>query len=94
MNAQDLKALGEALRRIRKEKGFRLKDLEDHRISFATISSIERGVPTVKPQNRIYYCQKLGFDIADIPSLINKERGNRSQIENLLFLIETCINLD
>ncbi|MBH8603852.1 MULTISPECIES: tetratricopeptide repeat protein [unclassified Thermoactinomyces] len=94
MNAQDLKALGEALRRIRKEKGFRLKDLEDHRISFATISSIERGVPTVKPQNRIYYCQKLGFDIEDLPSLINKERENRSQIENLLFLIETCINLD
>lgn len=94
MNVNDLKTLGEALRKIRKEKGLRLKDLEDEHISFATISSIERGIPTVKPQNREYYCKKLGFNIEDIPQLIHREQREHKQLENLLFLIETCINLD
>ena len=94
MNELDLKVLGEALRKVRKKRGLRLKDLEDEQISFATISSIERGVPTVKPQNRLYYCQKLGFDASQIPSLIRQENDERNQIENLLFLIETCIRLD
>lgn len=94
MNELDLKVLGEALRKVRKKRGLRLIDLEDEQISFATISSIERGVPTVKPQNRIYYCQKLGFDVSQIPSLIHQENDERNKIENLLFLIETGIRLD
>ncbi|MBA4601683.1 helix-turn-helix domain-containing protein [Thermoactinomyces mirandus] len=94
MNKDDLKAFGEALRKIRKKRGLRLKDLEDEHISFATISSIERGVPTVKPQNRLYYCQKLGYDVSQIPELIHRENETNNQIKILLFLIETCINLD
>jgi tetratricopeptide (TPR) repeat protein len=94
LNELDLKVLGEALRKVRKKRGLRLVDLEDDQISFATISSIERGVPTVKPQNRLYYCQKLGFDVSQLPSLIHQENGERNKTENLLFLIETCIRLD
>ncbi|MGA8943336.1 MAG: helix-turn-helix transcriptional regulator [Thermoactinomyces sp.] len=94
MNKDDLKAFGEALRKIRKKRGLRLKDLEDEHISFATISSIERGVPTVKPQNRLYYCQKLGYDVSRIPELIRQENETHNQLKVLLFLIETCINLD
>ncbi len=94
LNELDLKVLGEALRKVRKKRGLRLVDLEDDQISFATISSIERGVPTVKPQNRLYYCQKLGFDVSQLPSLIRQENGERNKTENLLFLIETCIRLD
>lgn len=94
MNKDDLKAFGEALRKIRKKRGLRLKDLEDEHISFATISSIERGIPTVKPQNRLYYCQKLGYNVSQIPELIDQENETHNQIKVLLFLIETCINLD
>jgi tetratricopeptide (TPR) repeat protein len=90
---EDLKVLGEALRRIRQEKGLRLRDLQDENISIATLSCIERGVATVKQRNRDYYLKLLGLDPGDVPRLIGKEQESQKDLVKDLLLMEKKINL-
>ncbi|PTX48721.1 anaphase-promoting complex subunit 5 [Melghirimyces profundicolus] len=81
----DIHELGELVRRIRKEKGFRLEDLADDKISPATISNIERGVPHVSPQKAMYLLEKLKIEPEEIPKLI---LGEKEKLEKDHFYIQ------
>lgn len=89
----DYVELGNALRRVRQDKGLRIKDLQDENISISTISNIERGIESVKDEVREYYCRKLGIDPSMIPELIRGEQEQRKKIENQLMLVESRIDL-
>ena len=61
MNSLELHEIGEIIRRVRKKRGFQLEDLADEKISPATISNIERGVPHVSYQRAMYLLEKLNL---------------------------------
>ncbi|PMB09586.1 hypothetical protein CEN49_06275, partial [Fischerella thermalis CCMEE 5273] len=78
MNSTEIQELGAIIRKIRKEKGWRLEDLADESISPATISNIERGVASVKHDKVHYLLQKMNIDYQDLPhGLAAKEREFR-----------------
>ncbi|WP_141201699.1 helix-turn-helix domain-containing protein [Paludifilum halophilum] len=69
------------IRKVRKEKGWRLEDLADEQISIATISNIERGFAHVKPEKTHYLIQKLKIDPARLPRLMMKEQQDLKELE-------------
>ncbi|MFC4075990.1 tetratricopeptide repeat protein [Salinithrix halophila] len=81
MSAIKINEIGEVIRKIRKEKGFRLEDLADENISPATISNIERGVPHVNTNKIQYLLDKLGVNLMDIPSKMEEEANKMKDVE-------------
>ncbi len=55
MSPFTINGLGEVIRKIRKQRGLRLNDLNDENISQATISNIERGLPPHIHTNKVQY---------------------------------------
>jgi transcriptional regulator with XRE-family HTH domain len=90
MNSTEIQELGAIIRKIRKEKGWRLEDLADENISPATISNIERGVASVKHDKVHYLLQKMNIDYQDLPHrLAAKEREFRElefQLDHMDYL--------
>ncbi|QKG83307.1 helix-turn-helix transcriptional regulator [Kroppenstedtia pulmonis] len=88
MSHLDVNEIGEIIRKIRKEQGFRLEDLSDDNISPATISNIERGVPHVKQDKIRYLLNKLNIDPDQLPYLILQEQQELQDLEFALFSAE------
>ena len=85
----EIQDIGKIIRDVRKEKGFRLEDLADEKISPATISNIERGVPHVIPEKREYLLGKLGLNLNDLSDLLLRNKENIEELDFNLFTIET-----
>lgn len=81
MNVLDIKEIGTFIRKKRKEQGLRLEDLADERISTATISNIERGVPHVNKEKVIYLLKKMHLNIHEVPALILKDSEKMERME-------------
>ncbi|PTX59582.1 tetratricopeptide repeat protein [Melghirimyces profundicolus] len=88
MQSVDIHDLGKVIRKVRKEKGLRLEDLADDKISPATISNIERGVPHVRSDRAIYLLNKLGIAPEEIPELLIGEQESLKSLEQQLQLAE------
>lgn len=84
----DFIQLGEILRKLRKEKKLRLEDLEDEFISTATVSNIERGTAKVSMEKIEYLCKKLGYDLAELPKLYEKDQDEEDELKCELLAIE------
>ncbi|MFC4075208.1 helix-turn-helix domain-containing protein [Salinithrix halophila] len=80
--------MGSVIRKVRKERGLRLEDLADDNISPATISNLERGVPTVNPKKAIYLLNKLGIDVDQVPELLMEEKKRLKDMEFLIQLVQ------
>lgn len=87
MSTLDINELGEVIRRVRKERGLRLNDLADEHISQATISNIERGVPHVHAEKRLYLLRKLNIE-DKLPELLLGEQKALQDTKLQLFMIE------
>lgn len=87
MNSLELHEIGEIIRRARKKRGLRLEDLADEKISPATISNIERGVPHVSYQRAMYLLEKLNLEMKDLPKLI---MGEKRKFEEDLFYLKSA----
>lgn len=85
-----LAKLGQLLRKMRKEKGWRLEDVADQEISPATISNIERGLPNVSMDKIVYLAKKLGHTI---PELLKQDREAEENTRLKLRSIENEIDL-
>ena len=70
----DREKLGKILRKIRKDKGLRIEDcVIPRKLSQPTISNIEMGVRSVTLNKIKIYCDVLGFDLKDAPTLTGEE---------------------
>ncbi|OYD06251.1 helix-turn-helix domain-containing protein [Paludifilum halophilum] len=87
MSIPHLHAIGEIIRKVRKEKGFRLEDVADENISPATISNIERGIPHVNPEKVRYLLDKLGLEMSEIPARLAEES---KRLKNLEFQLDSA----
>ncbi|PMB08368.1 hypothetical protein CEN49_10105 [Fischerella thermalis CCMEE 5273] len=73
--------IGQAIRRVRKERNLRLEDLADENISVATISNIERGVSHVKFDKVDYLLKKLNIGIENLPEILMNEQREMREIK-------------
>jgi transcriptional regulator with XRE-family HTH domain len=74
--------IGQAIRRVRKDRNLRLEDLADDNISVATISNIERGVAHVKFDKVRYLLDKLNLEIKDLPDIL---MDNEQELREIRF---------
>ncbi|MCH5584747.1 helix-turn-helix transcriptional regulator [Shimazuella sp. AN120528] len=72
---------------MRKEKGLRLKDLEDYHISSGSISNLERGEVKTRDGTFEYLLKKLGLTQESLKKRVEKEK---EEIEELQFTFE-CV---
>ncbi|WP_175482266.1 tetratricopeptide repeat protein [Thermoflavimicrobium dichotomicum] len=85
--------IGQLLRRRRKSLGLRLEDLADESISAATISKIERGIPSVSQEMFDCYLSKLG--ISDLQELVDvqvDQETKEEEIKTKLFMIKSLLD--
>lgn len=73
--------IGQAIRRVRKDRNLRLEDLADDNISVATISNIERGVSHVKFDKVRYLLNKLNLEIKDLPDILMDNEQELREIQ-------------
>ncbi|SMO71189.1 tetratricopeptide repeat protein [Melghirimyces algeriensis] len=90
----EIHEIGEVIRKVRKERGFRLEDLADDNISPATISNIERGVPHVNMDKTKYLLKKLDLDLDNLPNLMVNEQQELEETKFELFKIETLLGIN
>ncbi|WP_169713733.1 tetratricopeptide repeat protein [Paludifilum halophilum] len=88
MNQPEIHNMGGIIRRVRKERGWRLEDVADENISPATISNIERGVPHVNPNKTNYLLKKLGIGTDRLPELIMSEKRELQNLDFQFLMIE------
>ncbi|MFC4077041.1 tetratricopeptide repeat protein [Salinithrix halophila] len=89
MNQLNIHEIGEIIRKIRKERGFRLEDLADVNISPATISNIERGVAHVKQDKLIYLLEKLDISMDMLPQILQREQQEQKDLKFRLTAAES-----
>lgn len=89
----NLLEVGEIIRKIRKDKGYRLEDVADEKISSATISNIERGIPHVHRDKIQYVMEKLGIHAETIPELLEDEQSQHHQTEERLQTLEVLFRI-
>lgn len=75
------------LRKVRKEEKLRQIDLADSKVSYGTISNIERGIGHVDEQTIYRYLSKLGLTKKMLKQLVSKEL---ERIDNLTFFLESA----
>ncbi|PTM56834.1 tetratricopeptide repeat protein [Desmospora activa] len=75
MKTYQLHDIGEIIRKVRKQRGFRLEDLADDNISVATISNIERNVPHVSTDKVLYLLEKLNLSLDSLPRFMLEKKG-------------------
>ncbi|MBA4494173.1 tetratricopeptide repeat protein [Paenactinomyces guangxiensis] len=73
------------IRRVRKEKNLRQEDLSDNKMSYGTISNIERGVNNVDESIVLRYLAKLMLTQKKLKALVTEEQ---ERIESLAFQLE------
>ncbi|WP_302104683.1 helix-turn-helix domain-containing protein [Polycladomyces zharkentensis] len=89
----DLIKIGEVIRKVRKSRGLRLEDLADQKISSATVSNIERGVPHVGSEKVMYLLDKLGITLDQIPEILEEENEKLEELLNQLMAVESKLNI-
>lgn len=89
----DLTAIGELLRKKRKEMRKRMEDFADGEISTATISNIERGLPIVNHNKIHYYAEKLGIKLDDFPTFYKQNSKTEEKFDSILVSIQSSIDL-
>ncbi|SDX57730.1 Helix-turn-helix [Marininema mesophilum] len=92
MHSFDIHRIGEVIRKARKENGFRIEDLADEKISVATISNIERGVPHVRIEKIMYLLNKLGMDASDLPKMLEDHKDMLQELKVELVALEGLID--
>src|SRR5690606_6580641 len=85
--------MGEIIRKVRKQKGYRLEDLADGNVSPATISNIERGVPPINQTEALYLLDKLGIPTEQIPHLLLDEQQQLVKLERTLLVLESKLEV-
>jgi tetratricopeptide (TPR) repeat protein len=93
VNPLEMNVVGKWIRAKRKECGLRLEDLADERISTATVSNIERGVPHVNQEKVIYLMEKLDLDMRNLPQMMEKQHKRMESIHLKFIGIEMMIQL-
>lgn len=91
MSTVDLISVGNILRNKRKEIRKRLEDYADDKISTATLSNIERGLPNVHIDKIRYYAEKLGVTLEEVPSLIEEKEAQERRIKSKLQSIHSVV---
>lgn len=82
------------IRKVRDEKGLRLKDLGDGKASVTTISNIERGTNQHTTEMITYLLEKLGIhSLEELSDMLEHERNYLSVIQFKLQSIETLVKL-
>ncbi|PTM56948.1 helix-turn-helix domain-containing protein [Desmospora activa] len=94
MKTVELHEIGEIIRKVRKQRGFRLEDLADDNISPATISNIERGVPHVSMNKALYLLEKLNIETHQVPYLLMEEENEIKSHQLDMDMIETLFKLN
>lgn len=94
MKTLEIQEIGEIIRKVRKQRGFRLEDLADENISPATISNIERGVPHVSVNKALYLLEKLNIETHQVPYLLMEEENEIKNLQLEMETIETLWKLD
>ncbi|MDN4593135.1 helix-turn-helix domain-containing protein [Polycladomyces subterraneus] len=89
----DLIQIGEVIRKVRKSRGLRLEDLADQKISPATVSNIERGVPHVGSEKVLYLLDKLGISLQQIPEILEEENEKLEELLTQLMAVESKLNI-
>lgn len=89
----DLIQIGEVIRKVRKRRGLRLEDLADQKISPATVSNIERGVPHVGSEKVMYLLDKLKISLDQIPEILEEENEKMEELLAQLMAVESQLNI-
>lgn len=85
--------LGKFIRKKRKDQGLRLEDLADERISTATISNIERGVPHVNREKIIYLMDKLKLDVNEVSQMLLEDSERMESMQLKFTAVDTLLSL-
>jgi len=90
----DREKIAKLFKRVRNELGAKLEDLADQHISTATISNIERAVPTVTVEKITYLARKLGLDLESLPTVGEDQSLDAETIELELLSIEQLVHIN
>lgn len=80
------------IKKVRKSKGLRQKDIEDFNLSSATISNIERGEVDPRDDTFTYLLKKLGLNGKILDELIQEEKEDMENLQFCLDGIETMLD--
>lgn len=90
----DREKTAKLFKNVRSELGAKLEDLADQHISAATISNIERAVPTVTFEKIAYLARKLGLDLQSLPTAGEDSIVDSEIIELELLSIEQMLHIN
>ena len=90
----DREKTAKLLKRVRNELGAKLEDLADRHISAATISNIERAVPTVTVEKIAYLARKLGIDLESLPTVDEDHSLDAETIDLELLSVEQMVHIN
>ncbi|SHF34786.1 Tetratricopeptide repeat-containing protein [Seinonella peptonophila] len=91
----DRKVIGEALRKVRKQNGWSIENVAKmmETLSSATLSNIERGIPSVTEKYIQEYCTFLKIPFKKLPSIIQEENTQKKSIQRKLLRIEKLTDI-
>lgn len=90
----DREKTAKLFKKVRNELKAKLEDLSDQHISVATISNIERAVPTVTIEKIVYLARKLGIDPQSLPTVSGNNSLDAEIIGLELLSVEQMLHIN